>query len=85
MQIDGGPWLPVTIDEREDAEFAWKLWSLAWANPSAGEHSITSRAIDPARRIQPAQDDPSITGKHTYGESYGQVSTVLQQSLQQIS
>ena len=46
VQIDGGPWQPATIDEGQDAEFAWKLWSLEWSNAAAGEHSITSRAID---------------------------------------
>jgi hypothetical protein len=73
VQIDGGPWLPARIDEGEDAEFAWKRWSLAWSNPSPGEHSITSRAIDTEGQIQPAQDDPWIAGKHTYWESNGQV------------
>jgi DMSO/TMAO reductase YedYZ molybdopterin-dependent catalytic subunit len=73
VQIDGGPWLPATIEEGEDAEFAWKLWSLAWDNPSAGQHSITSRAIDTAGHIQPAQDDAWIAAKHTYWESNGQV------------
>ena len=73
VQIDGGPWLPATIDEGEDAQFAWKLWSLEWANAAAGEHAITSRAIDTQGNIQPAQDDPWIAGKHTYWESNGQV------------
>jgi len=73
VRIDAGPWLPATIDEGEDAEFAWKLWSLEWANAAAGEHAITSRAIDTQGNIQPAQDDPWITGKHTYWESNGQV------------
>jgi hypothetical protein len=44
VQIDDGPWLQATIDEGNDAEFAWKLWSLEWPNPSVGEHAITSRA-----------------------------------------
>jgi DMSO/TMAO reductase YedYZ molybdopterin-dependent catalytic subunit len=73
VQIDNGPWLPATIDQGQDAEFAWKLWSLAWVNPAAGEHTITSRATDTDGRIQPAQDDPWIAGKHTYWESNGQV------------
>jgi hypothetical protein len=73
VQVDAGPWLPASIDDGQDAEFAWKLWSLAWANPAPGEHSITSRAIDSAGNIQPAQDDPWITGKHTYWESNGQI------------
>ena len=48
VQIDGGPWVPATIDRSEEAEFAWKIWSLEWQNPAPGEHTITSRAIDTA-------------------------------------
>jgi DMSO/TMAO reductase YedYZ molybdopterin-dependent catalytic subunit len=73
VQIDGGPWLPATIDQGQDAEFAWKLWFLDWGNPGTGEHSITSRAIDTSGHIQPAADDPWITGKHTYWESNQQI------------
>jgi DMSO/TMAO reductase YedYZ molybdopterin-dependent catalytic subunit len=73
VQVDGGPWLAATIEDGQDAEFAWKLWSLDWSNPAAGEHSITSRAIDTDGRIQPAQDDPWITSKRTYWESNGQL------------
>jgi DMSO/TMAO reductase YedYZ molybdopterin-dependent catalytic subunit len=73
VRIDGGPWLPTAIDRSEEAEFAWKMWSLGWENPSPGEHAITSRAIDTAGRIQPAMDDPLIANKHTYWESNGQV------------
>jgi hypothetical protein len=34
VQIDGGPPVLATIDRSEDAEFAWKIWSLEWQNPS---------------------------------------------------
>jgi hypothetical protein len=54
-------------------EFAWKVWSLDWADASPGEHAITSRAIDPAGNVQPAMDDPVIANKQTYWESNGQV------------
>jgi DMSO/TMAO reductase YedYZ molybdopterin-dependent catalytic subunit len=73
VQIDGGPWTPATIDRREEAEFAWKIWSLEWEKPTPGEHTITSRAIDMAGHIQPAMDDPRIAKKRTYWESNGQV------------
>jgi DMSO/TMAO reductase YedYZ molybdopterin-dependent catalytic subunit len=73
VRIDNGPWLPATIDRSDEAEFAWKTWSLAWANPSPGEHTIASRAIDTAGQIQPAMSDPVIANKHTYWESNGQV------------
>jgi DMSO/TMAO reductase YedYZ molybdopterin-dependent catalytic subunit len=73
VKIDDGPWVPAAIDRGEEAEFAWKIWSLDWPNPAQGEHTITSRAIDTSGNVQPAMDDPIITKKHTYWESNGQV------------
>jgi DMSO/TMAO reductase YedYZ molybdopterin-dependent catalytic subunit len=73
VRIDRGPWQTATIDQSEQAAFAWKMWSLDWPDAPTGEHSITSRAIDPAGNVQPAPDDPVIAGKHTYWESNGQV------------
>jgi DMSO/TMAO reductase YedYZ molybdopterin-dependent catalytic subunit len=73
VQMDDGPWLPAGIDRSEEAEFAWKLWSLDWNGASAGEHRITSRAVDTAGQIQPAMNDPVIANKRTYWESNGQV------------
>ena len=73
VKIDDGPWMPATIDRTEDAQFAWKIWSLDWPNPSAGEHTVTSRAIDTSGNIQPAMNDPWIAKKHTYWESNGQL------------
>jgi DMSO/TMAO reductase YedYZ molybdopterin-dependent catalytic subunit len=73
LKIDQGPWMPAVIDHSEEAEYAWKIWSLDWPNPSPGEHTVTSRAISTAGQIQPAMDDPLIAKKHTYWESNGQV------------
>jgi DMSO/TMAO reductase YedYZ molybdopterin-dependent catalytic subunit len=73
VKIDNGPWMSATIDHSEEAEFAWKIWSLDWLNPPAGEHTVTSRAIDASGNVQPAVDDPLIAKKHTYWESNGQV------------
>jgi DMSO/TMAO reductase YedYZ molybdopterin-dependent catalytic subunit len=73
VRINDGPWWPAAIDRAEEAEFAWKLWSLDWDNPAPGEHRITSRATDAAGRVQPAMDDPAIANKRTYWESNGQV------------
>jgi DMSO/TMAO reductase YedYZ molybdopterin-dependent catalytic subunit len=73
VKIDNGPWLEATIDDSEQAEFAWKIWHLDWDNPPVGEHTVTSRATDKAGQIQPAMDDPLIAKKHTYWESNGQV------------
>jgi len=73
VKIDEGPWMPATIDATEEAEFAWKMWSLDWPKPSAGEHTVTSRATDKSGNVQPAMTDPWIAKKHTYWESNGQV------------
>lgn len=73
VSIDGGPWQMATIDSEEDAEFAWKIWTLNWTNPSKGEHTVVSRAIDTKGNIQPKGNSDYITGKHTYWESNGQI------------
>jgi DMSO/TMAO reductase YedYZ molybdopterin-dependent catalytic subunit len=73
VRVDDGPWVAATIDQSETAEFAWMIWSVDSIALSAGEHSVTSRAIDKQGRIQPAMDDPLIANKHTYWESNGQV------------
>ncbi len=78
VQIDQGPWLAATIDRGEDAEHAWKLWSLDWEPSSPGEHSITSRAVDTVGRLQPSMSDPDIANKKTYWESNGQVTRRIQ-------
>jgi len=78
VKIDDGSWVPASIDQSEEAEFAWKIWSLDWPNPSAGEHTVTSRAIDTSGNVQPAMSDPWIAKKHTYWESNGQVTRHVQ-------
>ncbi|WP_046867834.1 sulfite oxidase [Microvirga massiliensis] len=73
VQIDDGPWVPATIDRSEEADHAWRIWSLDWERPSPGEHRITSRATDFQGHVQPAMNDPWIANKRTYWESNGQV------------
>ena len=73
VRIDDGKWMAAKIDNSETAEFAWKIWSVDSIKLAAGEHSVTSRAIDAQGGIQPEMDDPWIANKHTYWESNGQV------------
>jgi len=73
VQVDGGPWMPATIDEGIGSEFAWKLWSMGWPGATSGEHAVTSRATDLAGNVQPAVTDPWIVNKRTYWESNGQI------------
>ena len=50
VKIDDGPWLPATIDHSEEAEFAWKLWSLDWPTPRpASMPSPRGRPMQPGR------------------------------------
>lgn len=76
VQIDNGPWRPAALDNTTpppSRRFAWRFWNLEWTTPPAGEHTIRSRAIDMEGNVQPAQDDPMLTGKRTYWESNGQI------------
>lgn len=73
VRIDDGPWRPATIDRGQEHEFAWKFWHVDWEDAAAGEHTITSRAIDRTGDVQPAMSDPIIANKHTYWESNGQL------------
>ncbi|MBA2548612.1 MAG: sulfite oxidase, partial [Burkholderiaceae bacterium] len=73
VQVDGGPWRAATIDKSEQGKFSWTFWSADWPNAAAGEHTVTSRAVDTQGNVQPAMDAPSIAGKKTYWESNGQV------------
>lgn len=73
VRIDDGPWRSATIDRGQEYEFAWKFWYLDWEGATAGEHTITSRAIDKAGQVQPTLSDPVIANKRTYWESNGQI------------
>jgi DMSO/TMAO reductase YedYZ molybdopterin-dependent catalytic subunit len=73
VQIDGGPWMPATLDEGKGSIYAWTIWTLDWPNPAADEHTITSRAIDTQGNVQPTPDDPLIANKLTYWENNGQI------------
>jgi DMSO/TMAO reductase YedYZ molybdopterin-dependent catalytic subunit len=75
VRIDEGSWQPATLlnDEGEGSEFTWTFWTYKWSSPSAGEHTITSRAIAKDGEVQPAPDDPFLAGKTTFWESNGQI------------
>ena len=76
-EIDGGPWMsaPRRAQERGAPASRVRLGvlELDWGTPAAGEHAITSRAIDVDGKVQPAPDDPLLASKKTYWESNGQI------------
>ena len=61
------------LDTENRGRFAWRFWTLEWADAAAGEHTITSRATSTRGSEQPAADDPLIANKITYWESNGQI------------
>jgi DMSO/TMAO reductase YedYZ molybdopterin-dependent catalytic subunit len=78
VQIDGGPWMAAKLDRqpsrrKRSREFAWTFWRLRWGTPTAGPHTVRSRAIDVDGNVQPAPEDPSIANKVTFWESNGQI------------
>ena len=77
VRIDDGRWKTATIDRGAKDPFAWKFWHLDWPAPAAGEHRITSRAIDTAGNIQPTKDDPSVAKRHTYWEANEQITRTI--------
>ena len=73
VQIDRGPWMPANDRRGRGRRVRLEAVVAEVGEPVAGEHAIASRATDVDGHVQPAQDDPSIAGKHTYWESNGQV------------
>ena len=71
VKIDNGPWIKAALDASQ-SEYTWRFWHLD-APLTAGEHTVTSRAIDTAGNLQPAMGDPVIANKKTYWESNGQI------------
>jgi len=81
VQIDDGPWMTATLDDRHHRSgrssrhkgFAWRFWTLPWGRPAAGEHTIRSRAFDVHGNVQPAPDDAYLASRVTFWENNGQI------------
>jgi len=70
VRIDDGPWQPVRLVRKpSSAKYTWTLWQFDWANPTPGEHTVVSRAVDADGREQPPADSPVIKNKKTYWEA----------------
>ena len=72
VRIDGGPWRPAELGRGRDDPHTWTFWHFDW-DATAGDHTVTSRAIAADGSVQPTPDDPSLVQKITYWESNGQV------------
>jgi DMSO/TMAO reductase YedYZ molybdopterin-dependent catalytic subunit len=76
VKIDNGPWGKASLDASK-SDNTWRFWHLD-TPLSPGQHTVTSRAIDAAGKVQPAMDDPIIANKKTYWESNGQITRHVQ-------
>ena len=63
VQVDGGAWMPATLD-RSGNRYAWTFWELETGALAAGEHTLVSNAVDELGREQPAD----LSLKKTYWE-----------------
>jgi len=53
VSVDGGTsWNRAKLG-RDQAHYAWRLWSFDWKPSKGGDYSIQSRATDSQGRIQP--------------------------------
>jgi len=56
---------------REQAHYAWRLWSFDWKPPKSGEYTLQSRATDSQGRTQPA-----VAGWNPSGYLYNAIDEV---------
>ena len=55
VSTDGGAsWKPAMLG-RDQAHYAWRLWSYDWKAATAGGYAILSRATDSQGRVQPME------------------------------
>lgn len=72
VRIDDGEWRAARLDDKPQAPFSWRFFSIDLGMLPAGTHTIVSRGIDENGRIQPSAEDDEIALKRTYWEAYQQ-------------
>ena len=55
IKIDDGPWREADLDSRS-TRYSWKLFTMDWS-PSAGNHTLVSRAIDINGHVQLTEEE----------------------------
>jgi len=74
VKIDDGPWLTAEINPN-NTQYSWKLFSLDWPNPTAGEHTLVSRVTDINGNVQATQEE--LPEKVSYWEDFGQFTRTI--------
>ncbi len=74
VKIDDGPWLTAKMNP-SNTQYSWKLFSLDWPNPAAGEHTLVSRVTDINGNVQATQEE--LPEKVSYWEDFGQFTRTI--------
>ena len=74
VKIDDGPWLTAKMNPN-NTQYSWKLFSLDWPNPAAGEHTLVSRVTDINGNVQATQEE--LPEKVSYWEDFGQFTRTI--------
>jgi DMSO/TMAO reductase YedYZ molybdopterin-dependent catalytic subunit len=74
VKIDDGPWLTAEMNP-DNTQYSWKLFSLDWPNPTAGEHTLVSRVTDINGNVQATQEE--LPEKVSYWEDFGQFTRTI--------
>jgi len=69
IKVDDGPWLTAEMNPN-NTRFSWKLFSLEWPNPTAGEHTLVSRVTDINGNVQATLEE--LPEKVSYWEDFSQ-------------
>ena len=70
VRVDNGPWQPATPDRATSGAYSWKLFTYAWTDVTAGEHTLVSRVTDTAGGVQPTAEE--LENKKTFLEDNSQ-------------
>jgi len=70
VKVDDGPWRAAVLDQSTRSKYSWKLFTYAWDAPAPGEHTLLSRVIDAAGRVQPTAEE--LENKKTFLEDNSQ-------------
>ena len=62
VSTDGGASWNAAQLEKDQAKYAWRLWSYAWKPAKSGDYVILSRATDSQGRVQPAVPEWNPSG-----------------------
>jgi len=76
VSTDGGASWNATQLGKDEAKYAWRLWSYAWKPAKSGDYVILSRATDSQGRVQPSVAEWNPSG-YLYN-AYDQVKVYVQ-------